>query len=113
MEPTDFTATPRTGKAIDFVYRMNLFERPMLDLGGKHFTVHDSSSLGAHRADASALDLSDASLSSALLSFGSENAKNSSDGGSAIEMGKDGYPVLWMKLSRKQDETHVEVKPYR
>lgn len=30
MEPTDFTATPRSGKAIDFVYRMNFFERPMV-----------------------------------------------------------------------------------
>ena len=39
MEPTDFTATPRSGKAIDFIYRMSFFERPMIDLGGKHFTV--------------------------------------------------------------------------
>jgi hypothetical protein len=110
MEPTDFTATPRTGKAIDFVYRMNLFERPMLDLGGKHFTVHDSSALGAHRADASALELSDASLSAALLSFGSDSMNNEA---APIEMGKDGYPVVWMKISRKQDDAHVEVKPYR
>lgn len=77
-----------------------------LDLGGKHFTVHDSSSLGTHRADASALELSDASLSTALLTLGSED-----DG--VFEMGEDGYPVVWMKLNRKQDDAHVEVKPYR
>lgn len=115
MEPTDFTSTPRTGKALDFVYRMNFFERPMLDLGGKHFTVYDSSSLGTHRADASALELSDASLSAALLTLGSAEEGNGPDSSRRqdIEMGKDGYPVVWMKLSRKQDDAHVEVKPYR
>jgi hypothetical protein len=111
MEPTDFTSIPRTGKAIDFVYRMNFFERPMLDLGGKHFTVQDSSSLGAHRADASALELSDASLSAALLLLGIDEDREERQKG--IEMGKDGYPVVWMKFSRKQDDSHVEVKPYR
>ena len=28
MEPTDFASTPRTGKALDFVYRSSLFGRP-------------------------------------------------------------------------------------
>jgi hypothetical protein len=111
MEPTDFTSIPRTGKAIDFVYRMNFFERPMLDLGGKHFTVHDSSSLGAHRADASALELSDASLSAALLLLGTDEDREERQ--KIIEMGKDGYPVVWMKFSRKQEDSHIEVKPYR
>jgi hypothetical protein len=117
MEPTDFTSIPRSGKAIDFVYRNNFYERPMLDLSGKHFTVHDSASLGTHRADSSALELSDATISLALLLLGlSETTIPSESGASGtptVEMGKDGYPVVWMKFSRKQDNTHVEVKPYR
>eukprot|EP00978_Attheya_sp_CCMP212_P009549 scaffold22590_cov46-Attheya_sp.AAC.4 len=32
MEPSDFNSVPRTGKAFDFVYRMSLFERPVIDL---------------------------------------------------------------------------------
>lgn len=115
MEATDFTSSPRSGKAIEFVYRMNFFERPMLDLGGNHFTVHDSASLGAHRADASALEMSDASLSAALLMLGAAADETLAAGGQRqdVEMGKDGYPVVWMKFSRKQDDAHVEVKPYR
>ena len=120
MEPTDFAATPRTGKALDFVYRCSLYERPMLDLGGKHFTAHDSSALGVHRADASALELSDASLSAALLTLGQAEddsiygADGAGEGHTGFEFDKDGYPVLWMKFSRsKQDDTRVEVKPYR
>jgi hypothetical protein len=115
MEPTDFTSIPRSGKAIDFVYRMNFYERPMLDLGGKHFTAHDSASLGAHRADASAMEISDATISIALILLGSdEGLSREADGYSrpSVEMGKDGYPVVWMKFSRK-DDTVVEVKPYR
>jgi hypothetical protein len=117
MEPTDFTSIPRSGKAIDFVYRMNFYERPMLDLSGKHFTIHDSASLGAHRADASALELSDATISVALLLLGLGETPIQSESGTlaspTVEMGMDGYPVVWMKFSRKQDSTHVEVKPYR
>lgn len=116
MEPTDFTSIPRSGKAIDFVYRMNFYERPMLDLGGKHFIVHDSASLGAHRADSSALEVSDASITAALLLLGSDQKMayySDSTSRPLVEMGKDGYPVMWMKFTRKQDESHVEVKPYR
>jgi hypothetical protein len=102
---------------MDFLYRMNVYERPMLDLGGKHFTVHDSSSVGSHRADASALEMSDASLSAALLTLGAdddEKTGTTSAGGQrqGVEMGKDGYPIVWLKVSRKHDET-TEVKPYR
>ena len=86
MEPNEFNAVPRTGKALDFVYRMTLFEKPTVELGGKIFTVHDSSAVGAHRADGSSLEVSDASLSVALLLFGSgtkisksDSAKNLSD----------------------------------
>ena len=114
MEPTDFTSTPRTGKAMDFVYRCGFYERPMLDLGGKHFTVHDSSARGVHRADASALEMSDASLSFALLTLGSGEDEDSTGAHrQSVEMGKDGYPAIWMKFSRKQDDARVDVKPYR
>jgi len=110
MEPTDFTSMPRPGKAIDYVYKMSFFEEPMLDLAGNRFTVHDSSSLGVHRADASAIELSDASLSYALMSI--QNSDTSSESHRAVEMGKDGYPTIWMKFSRKNEDT-PEVRPYR
>lgn len=116
MEPSDFNLMPRTGKAIDFVYRMSFFERPMVDLGGKHFTIHDSSaSTGIHRADASSLELSDASLSTALLFLSPRDGAPLGETGPSlyggVEMGEDGYPVVWMKFSRK--DAQVEVKPYR
>jgi hypothetical protein len=117
IEPSDFTSMPRPGKAIDFVYRMAFFEKPMIDLGGKHFTVHDSTSLGIHRTDASCMELSDASLSAALLTLGATMGETDADHGGSVrqgvQMGEDGYPVIWMKFSRKQDDAQVEVKPYR
>lgn len=95
MEPTDFNSMPRSGRAIDFVYRLSFFERPMIEIGGKHFTIHDSSSLGTHRADASSLELSDATLSASLLMSGlgdTEKGDDSSEGNkNAIESGPDGY----------------------
>jgi hypothetical protein len=32
-----------------------------------------------------------------------------------VELGPDGYPIIWMKYSRKQDDssTSTEIKPYR
>jgi len=126
MEQADFTASPRTGKALDFVYRMSLFECPMVDLGGKRFTVHDSTAQSSHRADASALEMSDAALSAALLVIGrdySNSVDSRTDEGSVstpntrnkVELGPDGYPIIWMKYSRKQNDgtTTTEIKPYR
>lgn len=129
MESSDFHSVPRAGKSIDFVYRMSLFEPPMVELSGKKFTVHDSSVLGAHRADASSMELSDASLSVALLTAGQDwehqlsqqdddpsrndgtNGKNTDPG---VEMGPDGYPIVWIKLHKKQGEQiTTEIKPYR
>ena len=112
MEPADFTSTPRTGKAVDFVFRVGFYERPMVDLNGKHFKVHDASSVGTHRADASALELSDPSLSYSLSLLG-ELEESGSAVRQSVEMGKDGYPILWMKFSRKQDDSQVEVKSIR
>ena len=131
MEPSDLNAAPRGGKALDFVYRMSLFERPVVDLDGKKFTVHDSSGRGPHRADASALEISDASLSALLLVVGrdweivNESDNNdtpnpSGEGPSTsvnyhpVEMGPDGYPMIFMKFSQKQgDKVSFEIKPYR
>jgi len=134
MEPTDFTAVPRTGKAVDFVYRCSFFEKPMISLAGKHFTIHDSSKHSTHRADASSIELSDAALSTALYILSEEGHDHGTGAPrkSAVEMGKDGYPVLWMKFSasRKPDTASsdagmasgtasssspapFEVKPYR
>lgn len=129
METSDFNAVPRSGKAIDFVYRLSLFERPMVELSGKRFTVHDSASTGPHRADASSLEMSDAAISIALLTIGDdwqdiddvstsqeevENPKRVITRRSSIEMGNDGYPIVWMKYTRKQGENNVtEVKSYR
>ena len=131
METTDFTAAPRSGKAIDFVYRVSLFERPMVDLDGKKFTVYDSSATGTHRADASSLEISDAALSLALLHIGRDwdydgddevvssdhiekGSKHRAIRRSNVEVGKDGYPVLFLKYNRKQGDGSVtEVKPYR
>ena len=127
MEQADFTAAPRTGRALDFVYRMSLFESPMIDLGGKRFTVHDSAAQSSHRADASSLEMSDAALSAALLVIGrdfSESVDSPDDGSVAsarsnvrnkVELGPDGYPIIWMKYSKKQNDgtTSTEIKPYR
>jgi len=69
MEPADFSSVPRTGRALDFIFRMSLFEKPVVSLSGKEFTVQDSTVMGPHRADASALEISDASLSYAFLTL--------------------------------------------
>lgn len=117
VEPADFTSMPRPGKALDFIYRLSFFENPMVDLRGRHFTIHDSAILAVHRSDASVMELSDASLSAALCMIGEAagdvkgNATDPVNQG--IQMGEDGYPVIWMKFSRNQDDSKVEIKPYR
>jgi hypothetical protein len=134
MEISDFTSAPRSGKAIDFIYRTSLFERPMVDLNGKKFTVHDAAAVATHRADASSLELSDAAISVALLNVGRdwtfeeghvpsvENEEEGGDGGrpqpivrrSSVETGGDGYPVIFIKFNKKvADKPISEVKPYR
>jgi len=120
MEVADFNAMPRTGKAIDFIYRMSLFDQPAIDLAGKRFLVQDSASRGAHRADASALEITDASLSALLLSLGREYQPQRRDDESSegfkhdVEWGPDGYPMIFMKIDKKQgDQVSTEMKPYR
>ncbi len=101
-----------------------------IELSGKKFTVHDSDVLGAHRADASSIELSDASLSVALLTAGQdwerelseqddhgrsrENGAPEGQTGPGIEMGPDGYPIVWIKLHKKQgDAITTDIQPYR
>ena len=129
MEPSDFHSIPRTGRAVDFVYRMSLFDRPVVELGGKKFAVHDSGAMGSHKADASSLEMSDASLSVALLAYGStmrdridddagkdedptEDVGTAAGGdmrngapngksvaGARVILASDGTPLIYMKLS--------------
>jgi hypothetical protein len=67
MDSNDFNSVPRSGKAQDFVYRVSLFEEPEVELSGKKFIIEDAASVGVHRSDASALEISDAALSTSLL----------------------------------------------
>jgi hypothetical protein len=67
MDSNDFSKVPRPGKISDFVYRISLYEEPEVELSGKRFIVQDASCLGAHRADASSLEISDAALTVSLL----------------------------------------------
>ena len=119
MESVDFVAVPRSGKALDFVYRMSLFEKPVVDLAGKQFTIHDSTARGHHRADASALEISDAILSAILYGIGKEIGRDVHTFDVAeyrhrVELGSDGYPMIFMKFSSgTTDETNSEIKPYR
>lgn len=117
MESTDFNSAPRNGKALDFVYRMSLFEHPVVDLAGKRFTIQDPTNKGVHRADASSLEISDASLSHLLLYIGKDWGQSSTlqhDVRHGIEMGPDGYPMIFFRINTKVGEKiNTEIKPYR
>ena len=121
MDSDDFVSTPRVGKAIDFVYRFHLFEKPIVNIGGKQFTVQDASLKGPHKADASALEISDATLSYALLTLGEsvasdgddplgdsaineeESSKTMTVGGLALQRGDEERPtVIFMKIKASQ-----------
>lgn len=123
MEPSDFNAFPRTGKALDFVYKMSLFDRPVVDLAGRRFKVQDSASRGVLRADASSFEVTDASLTYVLLKigkgYGAEILEEVGDGtskgerGGEVETGPDGYPILFLRFSKFGDQSRTELKPYR
>lgn len=114
MEPGDFCSTPRTGRAIDFAHKISLFERPMVELGGKKFVIHDASS---HRADASSLELSDASMTAALILRGSGGLNVcESSGGFNIKVSEDGTPLILLRANRELGSTPKstdEARPYR
>jgi len=116
MEPSDFLSIPRTGRAIDFAYRVNFFEPPMVELGGKKFVVHDASS---HRADASSLELSDASMTAALILRGSSGLNVCDGPGSFnIKVSDDGTPLVLLRANREgspgsSSAAKDEARPYR
>lgn len=110
MEPGDFCSTPRMGRVLDFAHRISLFERPMVDLGGKIFIVHDISS---HRADASSLELSDASMTAAIIVRGSSglNVSDVSQGAFIID---DGMPLILLRADREDStKNKSDARPYR
>jgi hypothetical protein len=122
MESTDFNAFPRTGKALNFIYRMPLFESPVVDLAGEQFTIQDSTNRGVYRANASSFEVSDASLSYVLLKcgkdYGTTKHKEQRDGKTRggfrkVETGRDGYPVLFLRFTKSGDQVGTEFKPYR
>ena len=117
MEQADFCSMPRTGRAIDFAHRISLFERPMVELGGKKFVIHDASS---HRADASSLELSDASMTAALILRGSSglNVCDVTPGSFNIKVSDDGTPLILLRANRdgssgSSPKSKDEARPYR
>ena len=70
----------------------------MVELGGKKFVIYDSTS---HRADASSLELSDASMTAAIILRGSSglNVCDSSDS-FEIKLTSDGTPLILLKVNR-------------
>jgi len=113
MEPGDFCSTPRMGRVLDFAHRISLFERPMVDLGGKIFIVHDTSS---HRADASSLELSDASMTAAIILRGSSglNVSDVSQGAFIMKVTDDGLPLILLRADREDSpKNKSDARPYR
>lgn len=120
MEPNDFNATPRSGKAADFIHRVSFFDRPTVELGGKKFVVHDASALLHHRANASSLELSDAALTAAIILRGSSglNACHNIDDNSrsfSIKISDDGSPLVLLRANApgKEQGAKEEARPYR
>jgi len=122
MDASDFSLMPRTGRAVDFVYRMSLYERPAVELAGKKIVVQDSAALGAHQADASSLEISDPALSAALLMCDDEAVTESrmNAGNFTIKCSSDGMPLVFMKLGDankshpvSQEKSTTGVRPYR
>eukprot|EP00956_Cyclotella_meneghiniana_P015044 scaffold22813_cov78-Cyclotella_meneghiniana.AAC.9 len=119
MEPNDFNACPRAGKALDFIYRIPFFSRPVVELGGKKFVIHDASSLLHHRASASCLELSDAALTAAIILRGSVglNACSNKDDNPrsfSIQVSDGGSPLVLLRAGAPgKDGAREEARPYR
>ena len=105
MDTTDFSFIPRTGRAVDFVYKMSLFECPEVELSGKTFLVQDASILGPLRADASSLELSDASLSTALLM----SQPNGLYENFCLKVADDGSPMIEVSLREMGSDTNTSL----
>ena len=79
-EVGDFVATPRSGKSVDFVYRMSLFQLPQVEVGGVRFKIYDAINGGCiPRADASSRELSDASFTAAIIRSGDKYSSENTD----------------------------------
>ncbi len=116
---------PRSGKALDFIYRVSLFEKPVFDLGGKRLTLHDNTFFGPHKADASARELSDASLTYAIimrgsleLSLGSGRCRVKNAGNKALHENDDNSAEIGTRslasedASQKKDCFNADMTPY-
>jgi hypothetical protein len=94
-------------------------------LGGKKFIVHDAAS---HRADASALELSDAAMSAAIITRGARGLNmRDSDPFSLttdfnIQVSDDGTPIVLLRANKsinngsskvKEETEEEEARPYR
>jgi len=97
MDSNDFSCVPRSGKASDFVYRVSLFEEPEVELSGKRFIVQDASCVGIHRADASSLEISDASLSASLLLGQTYDKRNKKQ--FHVDCDDKGVPIVYLKMA--------------
>lgn len=100
MEASDFVSTPRTGKAIEFVYKLAFFEKPTIEVLGKRFTVQDGNLKGAHRADASAIELSDASMTAAIILSGDDQEQVNVNDNSSIST--TATPSLDLEVSEEK-----------
>jgi len=103
MDSNDFTCVPRSGKAAEFVYRVSLFEEPEVELSGKRFIVQDASCLGMHRADASSLEISDASLTTSLLLGQTYDKRNKKQ--FHVKCDDKGVPILYFKIADHSADT--------
>ena len=103
MDSGDFSNVPRSGKAIDFLYRISLFEEPSIDFLGKRIIVQDATTIGCHQADASSLELSDASLSTALI-------LDISDGENQfyVKCDANNVPLLFIKVAENSQKMSSE-----
>jgi hypothetical protein len=118
MDPNDFSVFPRAGKALDFMYRTSFFEKPMVELSGKKFVIHDASALLHHRADASCMELSDASLTAAIILRGSSGLnicydENTTPRSFSIKISDDGSPLVLLRANAPGKDTKDEARPYR
>lgn len=93
MDSADFTVLARSGKACDFLYRLSLFEEPAIELTGKNIIIQNATALGCHQADASSLELSDASLSIALC-LDSFDEKNNF----YVKCDSSNSPLMYLKI---------------
>ena len=84
---------------------------------GHKIIVQDAAALGAHQSDASSLELSDATISVALLLCETEESKSKDyQNGFSVKCTPEGMPLLFMKVNDSNQNAKgkaLGVKPYR